>query len=277
MATTTSTTLDDLFPTIIAEARYTAEQQSLMLGLVKSYNIGSDAGKVIQIPKYPSITAAALTEGTDMSSTTVSTSSVSITVAEVGVQVVLSDVARDGAGDPGTAMGVLLGSAVARKMDQDLLALFDGFSTSIGGAGTEITVADIFKAVAVLQTANAPGAMAAVIHPKVAFALKSNLTNAFANPHGGVAQNEAMVRGFVGSLAGVDIYQSSNLAVDGNGDAKGAVFSPEALAIALKRDFQIETQRDASLRADELNATAVYGVGELDDSYGVELFFDATV
>ncbi len=277
MATTTSATLDDLFPTIIAEARYTAEQESLMLGLVKSYNIGSDAGKVIQIPKYPSITAAALTEGTDMSSTTVSTSSVSITVAEVGVQVVLSDVARDGAGDPGTAMGVLLGSAVARKMDQDLLALFDGFSTSIGGAGTEITVADIFKAVAVLQTANAPGSMAAVIHPKVAFALKSNLTNAFANPHGGVAQNEAMVRGFVGSLAGVDIYQSSNLAVDGNGDAKGAVFSPEALAIALKRDFQIETQRDASLRADELNATAVYGVGELDDSYGVELFFDATV
>ena len=29
------------------------------------------------------------------------------------------------------------------------------------------------------------------------------------------------------------------------------------------------------MRATELNATAVYGVAELDDAYGVELFFDA--
>jgi hypothetical protein len=162
-------------------------------------------------------------------------------------------------------------------MDQDLLALFDGFSTSLGSAGTEITVADIFKAVAILQNNNAPGSMAAVIHPYTAYQLKANLTNTFANPHGGDAQNEAMRSSFVGSLGGVDIFQSSNLTVDGNDDVKGAVFSREALAIALKRDFQIETQRDASLRATELNATAVYGVGELDDTYGVELFFDAAV
>jgi len=86
-----------------------------------------------------------------------------------------------------------------------------------------------------------------------------------------------MMNGFVGSLAGIDIYQSSNITVDGSGDAKGAVFVPEALAIAMKRDFEIEVQRDASLRADELNATAVYGVAELDDSYGVEMLFDATL
>jgi hypothetical protein len=45
----------------------------------------------------------------------------------------------------------------------------------------------------------------------------------------------------------------------------------------MKRDFNLETERDASNRAFELNATAVYGVGELDDSYGVEMFFDATL
>ena len=45
----------------------------------------------------------------------------------------------------------------------------------------------------------------------------------------------------------------------------------------MKRDFNLETQRDASMRATELNATAVYGVAELDDAYGVELFFDAAV
>ncbi len=277
MAATTSTTLDDLFANIILQARFTAEEQSIMLGLVTNYNIGAQAGKTIQVPKYPSIAAADLTEGTDMSSTTVSTSSVTATIKEVGAQVLLTDVARMGAGNPAVELGTVLGNAIAKKMDQDLIALFDGFSTSLGAASQEITVADIFKAAATLRNANAPGTVAAVLHPFHAFQLQANLTNTFANPNGGEAQNEAMMNGFVGSLAGIDIYQSSNITVDGSGDAKGAVFVPEALAIAMKRDFEIEVQRDASLRADELNATAVYGVAELDDSYGVEMLFDATL
>ena len=74
MAATTSSTLDDLFVNIIAQARFTAEEQSLMMGLVTQYNIGAQAGKTIQVPKYPAIAAADLTEGTAMTSTTVSTS-----------------------------------------------------------------------------------------------------------------------------------------------------------------------------------------------------------
>lgn len=87
MAATTSTTLSDLFANIIMAARYTASESSLMQGLITNYEIGNVAGKTIQVPKYPSIAAADLTEGTDMSSTTVTTSSVTVTVGEVGAQV----------------------------------------------------------------------------------------------------------------------------------------------------------------------------------------------
>lgn len=277
MAASTSTTLDDLFANIIAQARFTAEEESLMMGLVTQYNIGDEAGKTIQVPKYPAITAAALTEGTDMSSTTVSTSSVSITVGEVGAQVVLTDLAAMGAGNPAEELGTVLGNAIATKMDVDLIALFDGFSTALGAAGQEITVADLFKAAATLRNAKAQGEIFAVVNPFQAYQLKANLTNTFANPNGGDAQNTAMVNAYVGTIAGIDVYESANVAVDGSDDAKGAVFSREALAIAMKRDFQIEAQRDASLRAFELNATAIYGVGELDDSYGVEMLFDAAI
>ena len=45
----------------------------------------------------------------------------------------------------------------------------------------------------------------------------------------------------------------------------------------MMQDLKIETQRDASLRADELVATAVYGVGELHDTYGVELMMDSSL
>lgn len=272
---TTSTTLDDLFANIILQARFTAEEQSIMLGLVTRYDIGNVAGKTVQVPKYPAITAAGLTEGTDMSATEVSTSSVTISVGEVGAQVVLTDMAAMGAGNPAAELGTVLGNAIATKMDQDLIALFDGFSTSLGATTQEITVADIFNAASRLKAAKAPGQYSCVLHPYQAYQLKANMTNTFANPNGGDLQNEAMRTGFIGTVAGVNIYESANITVDGSGDAKGAVFAPEAVAIAMKRDFNIETERNASLRAFELNATAVYGVGELDDSYGVEMYFDA--
>jgi len=277
MAATTSTTLDDLFANIILQARFTAEEESLMLGLVTRYDIGEVAGKTVQVPKYPAITAGALTEGTDMSSTTVSTTSQTITVSEVGAQVILTDLAAMGAGNPAEELGTVLGNAIATKIDVDLIALFDGFSSSLGGAGSEITVADLMKAAATLKTNKARGQMAAVVHPYHAYQLKANLTNTFVNPNGGDLQNDAMRNAYVGQIGGIDIYESSNVSIDGSDDAKGAVFVPEALAIAMKRDFNLETQRDASLRAFELNATAIYGVGELDDDYGVELLFDAAL
>ena len=277
MAATTSTTLDDLFVNIIAQARFTAEEQSLMMGLVTQYNIGSEAGKTIQVPKYPAIAAADLTEGTDMSSTTVSTSSVSVAVGEVGAQVLLTDVAAYGAGNPAVELGTVLGNAIATKMDTDLLALFSGFTAAFGAAGQELTVADLFKAAATLRANKVTGVINAVVHPYQAYALKANLTNTFANPNGGDSQNEAMRNGYVGTIAGINVYESANIAIDGAGDSVGAVFAPEAIAIAIKKDFGIETQRDASLRAFELNATAVYGVGELDDSFGVKMTFDSVL
>lgn len=277
MAATTSTTLDDLFVNIIAQARFTAEEQSLMMGLVTQYNIGSDAGKVIQVPKYPAIAAADLTEGTDMDSTTVSTTSVAVSVGEVGAQVLLTDMAAYGAGNPAVELGTVLGNAIATKMDQDLLALFAGFSAGFGSAGTEITVADLFKAAATLRANKVTGVINAVVHPYQAYALKANLTNTFANPNGGDSQNEAMRNGYVGTIAGINVYESANVAIDVDGDSVGAVFAPEAIAIAIKKDFGIEAERDASLRAFELNATAVYGVGELDDSYGVKMTFDSVL
>ena len=275
MAATTSATLDDLFVSIVAQARFTAEEQSLMRNLVTMYNIDGQAGKTVQVPKYPSITAAALTEGTDMTSTAVSTSSVSITVAEVGAQVFLTDLAAMGSGNPADELGTVLGNAIATKMDVDLIALFDGLSTSLGGTTTELSVAALFQAAATLRANKVRGRIVGVFHPYQTYALKASLTNTMVNPNAGDLQNEAMRTGYVATIAGIDIFESANVAVDGSGDSKGAIFSPQAFALAMKRDFNIEPQRDASNRGSELNATAIYGVGELDDTYGVEMYYDA--
>jgi hypothetical protein len=115
-----------------------------------------------------------------------------------------------------------------------------------------------------------------VVNPLVAYDLKKDLTSSFQNPAAGVIQNAAMATGYIGMLGGVPVFETSNV-VDTSGDSIGGLFHRDALGLALRQDIKIEPQRDASLRATELVATAVYGCGELLDSYGVALSFDSSL
>lgn len=277
---TTSTSLNDLLPSIVAEAMFIASERSIMRNLVKNFTIPMNSGKTITVPRYPVQTAAAVNEGTDLTNTSVSTDGSVLTVSEVGIMTTVTDYARmTSASNVIADVGRLFGDAIARKMDRDLIALFDGFSTALGDGTAAITPAVIFQAVAKLRANAVPASdLYCVLHPEIAYDLKSTLTNTYSNPNAGILQNEAMSTGFVGVIAGVPVFESSNFANSGNaGDFKGAVFHRDALGLAVLQDIKIETQRDASLRADELVATAVYGVGELVDAYGVELHYDSSI
>lgn len=277
---TTSTSLNDLLPSIVAEAMFVASERSIMRNLVKNFTLPMGNGKTVTVPRYPVQSADLVLEGTDLTNTSVSTDGAVLTVSTVGIMTTVTDFARmTSASDVIADIGQLFGDAIARKIDKDLIALFDGFSVALGDGTAAISAADIFKAVAKLRANAVPGSdLYCVLHPEVAYDLKANMTNTFANPNAGILQNEAMMSGYVGMLAGVPVFESSNFANSGNaGDYKGAVFHRDALGLAILQDIKIETQRDASLRADELVATAVYGVGELYDGYGVELHFDSSI
>ena len=275
---TTSSTISELYNEIIAEALFVASEKSIMRPLVKNYAING-GGKAVDVPIYATVSAAAVAEATDLSNTAVNPTSVTITASEHGIMTTLTDLARNSASrNVGADIGRLFGEAIAKKIDTDLTALFDGFSSSIGGAGTEMTVDKIFQAVATLRQAGVPGPSYGVFNPKVVYNVKKSLTNTFVNPNAGDLQNEAMRTGYIGNIAGVQIFETSN--VDGTTDTdncKGGIFSQDALGLAMMQDLKIETQRDASLRADEIVATAVYGVKELHDSYGVEMLSESVI
>jgi len=275
---TTSTTISELYTEIVAEAQFVASEKSIMRNLVKNYSI-SGGGKVVEVPVYAQVSAAAVADATDLSNTAINPSSVSITASEVGVMTTLTDLARNSAPRNVAAdIGKLFGEALARKQDADLTALFDGFSVAAGDGSAAIAPADIFNALSTLRaSALSANECAVVLHPKIAFDLKKGLTNTFAGLDTETS-NEALRSGFVGTLAGLRIFETSNIANTGNaGDYKGGAFHRDALAIAMMQDVKIETQRDASLRADEIVATSVYGVGEIHDSYGVELHSDSSI
>tara|TARA_R100001591_G_scaffold42649_2_gene53841 strand:+ start:610 stop:1413 length:804 start_codon:yes stop_codon:yes gene_type:complete len=263
-----------LYTEIVAEALFVAQEQSIMRGLVRNYQIAG-GGKSVEVPIYANVSASAVSEASDLSNTAINPSSVTITASEVGIMTTLTDLARNSAPRNVAAdIGKLFGESIATKIDTDLAALFTGFSTEKGpGAGSELSVQDLFECAAELKTNKAPGPYYGVFHPKQIFNVKKSLTNTFVGRETELS-NEAMRSGFVGTIAGIQIFETSNISVDGSDDSIGGVFSQDALGLAMMQDLKIESQRDASLRADEIVATAVFGVGELHDSYGVKLTAD---
>ena len=281
MANTTTTTLNDLIANVVQEALLVASERSIMRGLVRNYNVPKNTGTTLQVPLYPAQTAQDLTEGTDMdagaSDVAVSTNVKTIALAEVGIMTTVSDLAINHSVSNVIAdLGKLFGEAVAKKIDQKLTALFSGFSTYAFGSATDtqstLTAAGLFKAAATLKAAAVPGPYFGVFHPKAIYNVKANLTNTFVNPNGGATVvNQALSEGYVGRIAGIDIYESSNVAEDSATSVVNGVFSRDALGLAIGQDIKISTQRDESKRATEVVCTSVLGVSALHDTYGVQV------
>lgn len=285
MAGSTTTTLNDLLPSIVAEAMFVANERSIMRGLVKNYTLSPGQGKTVTVPIYPQVTANAITEGDLITNEAVATSGATLTVQTNAIRTMVTDLSVAGSASNVVAdLGRLFGEAIARKIDKDLTALFAGFSAGTGDYTGQITAEAIFTAAAKLRGAGVdPAGMVCVLHPEIAFDLKKALTTSgnVAFTAGGVfsdAVNQAMVQGYVGNLAGVPIFETSNIDyVTNAGDFPGAVFHRDALGLAMIGDVNIETARRIDYLSTEVVASCHYGVGELQDGLGRYLKYDSSI
>jgi N4-gp56 family major capsid protein len=262
----------------VAEALFVANERSIMRGLVRNYTMAQGQGKTVTVPTYAKSTAAQLTEGTALTNTAITTGSSVLTVQEVGLMTSISDLAMIASSSNVVAdIGRLFGEAVARKMDQDLAGLFSGFSTVVGSNTTAATAAKLFEAIAKLRSAgyDTTADCAVVLHPEVAYDLKSSITSTFAAPASMVG-NSALENGYIGMLGGVPVYETSNI-VSTSGDSIGALFHRDALGLAMMSDVKIETQRQAALRGWDIVGSALYAFGELQDAGGIALSFDSSI
>ena len=273
---------DALYANIMQAALFTMNEQSIIRPLVRNYNMTGTPGLTAQVPIYPAVSASGVGDGSDLSNVAFATTKKEITASEVGVMVTLTDLLEEAsADDTAAAIGRQLGAAMAEKVDTDIAALFSGFSNVVNKSSASVTIDDIFKAAATLKAnkADQNGAYVAVLHPYQAYDLKLQLTNAGSTMSHNITDvgNRALENGFIGRVAGVDIFESTVIdGADSVGSYFGAVMTQDALGYMLKRDMRIETQRDASLRATEIVGSMAYGVTELFDQYGVAIQSDAT-
>ena len=269
----------ELYTNLLQEAIFTAQEQSVARNVVKTYMLGSNEGKTFQVPVYPTIAANNIAEGTDLVDVALNPTSVNITLAELGVMTLVSDLMLESAAvDVAADVGRIMGEALAKKMDQDVMALFSSFSSSIGDDETELVADTIFQAAATLRSASVPGPYFGVFHPAAMYNLKKTLiNNGAAIADLSETGNEALRSGIVGSIAGVTRVESTNVASVSRDCFIGGVFAPMAIGMAVGRDIRIEEERNASLRAFELVGSMTVGQAVLKDTYGVAITSDGTI
>jgi len=270
--------LNSLFNSIYEDALFVAREQNLMTQLVTNYSARGWMSRYISI--YPEVSAETVAEGEDFSNPTTfnKTTEATLTPGEVMAQIVLTD--RRIETDPDDARrdaSLELGNAIGTKIDTDLVGNFSSFTAGVGTAGNSLTLDNVAAGLSKLRNANAPNPIYVVLHPYGWHDIWNELgTPAAHYAFQGEVANEALRSFFVGSWLNVQWFTSSNISVDDSDDAVGAIFNPQALAFDSRKAPLMEPERDASLRAWELNMSAGYAHGVRRDAFGQSITHDAT-
>ena len=285
MAITTLSQLQDTIPTVISKARYTEIFNFPMAAIVQ--NIPKKGkGSTVNVPYWGLLTASTLAEGVDMvASQTLEDTNVQVTLNEVGAKVILTDnLIEDDQEEVRGMAGTLLGNCLGLKRDQDLNLLLDNGTTSLVGTGNPLTMGAIAAARALLQ-GNAtsaggpcPGPYTVILHPFQTLDLVDVMTPTTPATETGTSGGlgEQILRQYtIGRMFGMNIVEDGNIDFVTTDDIKGGVIGPTSMILATAREWNVEPERDASLRAWELNCVGRYGVANYLNGWCVELYTDA--
>ena len=274
----TGNSAGQLFENITQAAQFTLNENALLKNLVTVYDMQGTPGLTASVPVYPKVGAlSALSAGADLSNTDIAATAVDITAAEFGAMATIQDIVVESSPlSVAQDTGKVLGDAVAQAMDEVIVDLFASASTDVGTATGELTIEQILKAAATLRNNSVPmDEVVAVVNPLAAFNLKKTLLNSGTNPSSNDLVNTAARNYFLGRVAGVDIYESASIDVDGTPSCTNAVFHKGAIGMVMKRDLRIATQRDESIRGFEVVASAAFGAEILDQNKIVKIASDA--
>ena len=236
-------------------------------------------------------------DGTEITSTNLTTATADITVGRIGLRYDLTDLAAltklGNDIDVFRLAGSMAGAFESRFMEM-VCALFSSASSSAGTSGVDMAEDDFMDALYLLEIANNPSQLFSILHPRQIADLQSSIRNETANA---IAFNPAhhelmksLGQGFVGDFMGVQIHKSSYVPTDGT-DRSGAMFSAGAIAYALGTPAPlagpageirpagtpvlVELERDSAFSLTKIVGTAYTGAAIVEQSRIVEIATDA--
>jgi|14BtaG_2_1085337.scaffolds.fasta_scaffold02603_2 hypothetical protein len=258
-------TLDGLVVPTKAATIYTAQEQSLFLGgnLIPMVNVPAGSQSA-QVPVLGEVTATTYTSDP---SADLTAQDITNTVATIGVDVYAArSVIRDLGGIDANELGRVLGNSIAKAYDT---AVLTALATSLTASTTDsapVTANSIFDAVAQIRGAGEMGQLVGILSTAQAAELMKDLFEG-ANFAGGEFQTEALRNGYVGTYAGVQMYQSALVPAAHS----GFIFGQDAARLAMQKNVDIEVARRAAAVGNDVVASLHAGVGVVDPTRGVQL------
>lgn len=278
MADTTSSALSSLYPLVYEPSELALRAATPILESVTQYDDMLGKGIATRtMSQMALVTAAAVAENADLSSTTYTKSSTAtLTPAEAGAQIVLTDRAVDTDQNLAGNAGKELGRAVGTKVDADIAALFSSFTGgTVGASNAALTFQKLFAGREILRNAGVYDDLWAVIHPYQWFALANSVSLEQTIKNTPEVVREELVRDFyMGSIAGMHILMDSNIALAGNGgtqNAVGGIYPSMSMAFDVRRSYKVEEFRSPKGRKTEFNASIDYAVGVAYPARGVQV------
>ncbi len=254
--------------------------------LLDFYDLSGEASVQIAIPKAQSETAAALTEGAEVLNRALGSDVVTISTAEIGLQITVTDVLE--LADIPAAHGArlrVLGKALADKLDVDITALVQLFTNVVGTTNNDLVLANLLDGIFNLEVNNAmaEGPPVGILHPRQIADLRDAIDAESGVAYSAVAGERANVLGpgggpgFFGTWYGIPFWQNTNVATaNGGNDRGGGVFIANyALALVQKWAAKVEVMRWPPIRGFVITAHMNYGVGEVQDLAGTSVITDA--
>ena len=270
----------ELFANLVTAAQFAAYEQSVARQIVTVFDAPVNAGKILQVPVWSAITAANITDESAATAANTNTTSATITLSEHVVYHQITDMLRDSAyGDVMSQLGDQSGRAIAESIDKQVFDLFTSFTQSVGSAGAEVTVDSILQAAATLRSNKLTGPFFAILHPKVAYNIKKQLSYSSQTnvPALSTVGNSVLSDFYIGSIGGVTIIESGLVSIDDDSDSIGAVFAKSALGHGMRGSIAMEMSRLAQNRATDMVLTAVAGSTILQAAHGVKIIGDAAL
>jgi hypothetical protein len=259
---------DALFVPVKAATVYAAHENSLFLGGQLIPVVNAPNG-VLQVPELAAVAATKLTSeaspGVDLDTVLSADTKNTISCNVYAARSVVRDLGNI---DP-TEIGRVLGNSVSAAFDKDVMAVM-GTLTGQEIASGDLDIEEIAAAVGTIRGAGETGPLFGIVGAGSYAALMGSIgSQSFAG--GDLFQGQALRSGFFGTIMGVQFFVSSYLNATNTGvtGAKAAIFSADAMRIAMQANINLEVARRAEAVGNDIVASLHAGVGLIDANRGV--------
>ena len=232
------------------------------------FTLAGRAGDTVTVPKYAYIgDAGEVAEGDAITISQLTASSETVTVKKAGNGVELTDEALlSGYGDPLGEAGMQLTLSIAGKVDGDVLAALTKIGAEMTYTASEPISADVIADALVKLGEKEGGEKVLVVAPAQLAQLRKSEGWLKATDVGAMR----LVSGAVGMIHGCQVIVSDKITASG-GNFTNYIVMPGALVLFLKKDTEVESQRDIVHKSTVVTADKYYAVYLANESKAVKL------